>query len=251
VSDDETLHQLVRLLSHDLLNTAQAVLFSAMDIEKNWHQGEQVRESGTRLVKLAKAQVEMIRCARETYQAHQAQKELPSRIRPVDLGEAVNVALSLFVEGIRAKDLRVSSSIPRGVHFVEAEPQTLAHQVIANLLSNAIKFTPRGKRIELRVEEEGGTVVLAVADQGIGLKSEWIDASNTETESRPGTEGEPGTGFGLLQVRQYVKAFGGRVEVTSGQPGDGDPGRGTTFRILLRKVFPRRLASARRRAQGQ
>jgi signal transduction histidine kinase len=102
--------------------------------------------------------------------------------------------------------------------------------VIANLLSNAIKFTPRGKRIELRVEEEGGTVVLAVADQGIGMKSEWLDAPDTKTESRPGTEGEPGTGFGLLQVRQYVRAFGGRVEMTSHQL------RGTTFRILLRKA---------------
>jgi signal transduction histidine kinase len=236
VSDDETLHRLVRLLSHDLLNTAQAMLFSATYIEKNWHRGEDVREASTHLVKLARAQVEMIRRARDAYQAHQAQEEIPSRIRPVDLGEAVDVALSLFVEAIRAKDLRVDSSIPRCAHFAEAEPHTLAHQVIANLLSNAIKFTPRGKRIELRVEEEGGTVVLAVADQGIGMKSEWIDASDTQTESRPGTEGEPGTGFGLLQVRQYVKAFGGRVEVRSGQPGDGDPARGTTFRILLRKA---------------
>jgi len=226
--DDEALHRLVRLLAHDLSNTTQAVLFSAMDIEKNSHDGEQVRLLATRLVALASAQVEMIRHARESYQAHEAGKAIASRTQPIDLGEAADVALSLFVEAIRAKDLRVTSTIPRNAHLVEADPEALAHQVIANLVSNAIKFTPRGKCIELRAEERDATVVLVVADQGIGMKS----------EPRSGTEGEPGTGLGLLQVRCSVEAFGGRVEVTSRQLDPLDPSGGTTFRIVLRKASP-------------
>ena len=47
--------------------------------------------------------------------------------------------------------------------------QARLQQVIWNLLSNAVKFTPAGGRVEVRLDRQGGDVVIAVKDTGIGI----------------------------------------------------------------------------------
>lgn len=95
-------------------------------------------------------------------------------------------------------------------------------QVLTNLLSNAIKYNrPHGEvRIDARAAENHG-VRLEICDTGIG-----IDAVQKEQLFQPfnrlGRErtGIPGTGLGLVVVKQLVEAMGGSIEVAS-QPGEG------------------------------
>jgi signal transduction histidine kinase len=51
--------------------------------------------------------------------------------------------------------------------------------------------------------------------------------------SRPGTEGETGTGFGLPLARHVAEAFGGSLHVTSRQSDDSRGASGTSFTLLL------------------
>ena len=44
---------------------------------------------------------------------------------------------------------------------------------------------------------------------------------------RPGTEGEPSSGLGLLLIKEYVDIHGGEIEVESVD------GSGTTFMVRL------------------
>ena len=89
--------------------------------------------------------------------------------------------------------------------------QDVTHQVVANLMSNAIKFTPRGKRIELRVEERNGSIVLVVADQGIGMKSDAIDASFKEgrTDRARAPKARPGPGSGSCRCSTSWRRMAG------------------------------------------
>jgi two-component system phosphate regulon sensor histidine kinase PhoR len=102
-------------------------------------------------------------------------------------------------------------------------------QAVLNLLGNAVKYSGEARAIALTVGRVNGDVVVAVRDQGIGIR----DADRHRIFERfyrassPENERIPGTGLGLALVDHIVKAHGGRVEVTS------TPGAGSTFTIHL------------------
>lgn len=106
-------------------------------------------------------------------------------------------------------------------------------RVLDNLLGNAVKFTPSGGRITVRLWQEGGNVILQVADTGIGIPPEHRDRIferfyqvDGSTRRRYG-----GMGLGLALVKEVVEKLGGSVGVES------EVGKGTTFTVIL-PVFP-------------
>lgn len=105
-------------------------------------------------------------------------------------------------------------------------------QAVGNLLSNALKFTPAmaaEKRIDLRTEGGPNTVSISVSDNGLGVERDERKTifETFERGSAAAAGGSPGSGLGLAIVRAVVDAHHGKVEV------DSEPGRGTTFRIVL------------------
>jgi signal transduction histidine kinase len=102
-------------------------------------------------------------------------------------------------------------------------------QLLANLLSNAVKFTPDGGRVEVRLGSEGGQVVLAVTDTGVGIPAadqERIFERFYRTAIVRRQE-IPGTGLGLTITKAIVAAHNGTIAVESVE------GRGSTFTIRL------------------
>ena len=107
-------------------------------------------------------------------------------------------------------------------------------QVLQNLIGNAIKFTRDEGEVSvsaaLAVSESGeARVLLSVSDNGIGIPSHLhdkvfdafyqVDSSSTRQHE--------GSGLGLLLVRRYINAHGGKVWI------EDHPTGGTTFRISL------------------
>lgn len=114
---------------------------------------------------------------------------------------------------------------------VFGDPVRLA-QAVSNLLSNAAKFTPDGGRITLEISREGDTVVVTVADNGIGM-----DAATAESvfemffqvsPSAPSDARIGGLGIGLALVRSIAQLHEGTVTGAS----EG-PGRGSRFVLTL------------------
>ena len=104
-------------------------------------------------------------------------------------------------------------------------------QVIGNLVSNALTHTPAGTPVRLRVgaDRASGFAAVEVVDEGAGLSVEEsarvFERFYRADGSRSRAHG--GAGLGLSIVSALVAAHGGRVEV------DSEPGRGSTFRVLL------------------
>jgi signal transduction histidine kinase len=106
-------------------------------------------------------------------------------------------------------------------------------QVLNNLLSNAIKYSPAGGNVVVSVAREEGLVVLAVADEGIG-----VDLGDRERIFEPFRRGAsardlPGVGLGLSISRRIAEAHGGRIEIGN------RPGGGSIFRLCLPATSPR------------
>ncbi len=97
---------------------------------------------------------------------------------------------------------------------VTGDADQLEHAV-QNIVSNAVKYSDPGGRIDIVVSEVGQTVVLSVADQGIGIP-EADQERLFERFFRAGNTGDiHGTGLGLALVRQVVQRHGGAVDLTS------------------------------------
>lgn len=105
----------------------------------------------------------------------------------------------------------------------------LMRQIIDQLLSNAVKFNRRGGWVRLNAESDGESVIIAVADSGIGVAAEdlrrvfqpfWQAAA-------PVSRDYDGAGLGLTLVKAATDALGGDVLI------DSRPGAGTQVRVAL------------------
>jgi signal transduction histidine kinase len=98
-----------------------------------------------------------------------------------------------------------------------------------NLLSNAIKFSRQGGKITITyVKRDEGAQIL-FTDEGIGIEEKDLKKlfAGGINDSRPGTNGETGSGLGLMLCREMIHNNKGSIEVKS------RPGKGTTFTVIL------------------
>lgn len=83
-------------------------------------------------------------------------------------------------------------------------------QVLGNLVSNALKYTPRGGKISLGGEIDGGGVRLTVSDTGCGIPEEALETV-FKRFSQVGANEHGGLGLGLYISRCLVEAHGGTI----------------------------------------
>jgi heavy metal sensor kinase len=107
-------------------------------------------------------------------------------------------------------------------------------QVFLNLIANAVNYTPDGGRVEISLSVSETEAIVKVADTGIGIPAEHLphifDRFYRVDRARNREDG--GTGLGLAIVDSFVKAHGGRVEVSS------VPGEGSAFTVFLPRKGP-------------
>ncbi len=144
-------------------------------------------------------------------------------------------ALDELCEGIvaqhgaaaRRKGIALECRVPVP-SIVRADPDMVA-TIIRNLVANALKFTPGGGSVVVGASRDGAWQRITVADTGHGMSAEEraklfrIDV-RLATE---GTEGERGSGIGLILCHELAALNRGKIEVTS------RPGKGSTFTLAL------------------
>lgn len=103
--------------------------------------------------------------------------------------------------------------------------------VLRNLVNNAIKFTKSSGSVKLSAENNNeGRVIITVSDTGTGIKDELKNSLFTFGKNRSvrGTDGEKGTGLGLILSNEFIGLNKGTIKIESEQ------GRGTTFILSLK-----------------
>ncbi len=148
----------------------------------------------------------------------------PLDARDVDMARVVNEA----VEAVQAAhpDRMIDVTV-RGRSLILGDTERL-RQVVDNLLHNAATHTPPGTPIHVSLEEAGGSLVLAVADEGHGLSEDELREVFDRFHKAPGSGGSDGMGLGLSIVAAIAAAHGGRAwaESPSGGMGGASGGAG-------------------------
>ena len=114
---------------------------------------------------------------------------------------------------------------------IEADIQ-MTKVVIRNIISNAIKFTPENGKIVIRVYNKNEKNIIEVEDSGVGISQDRIDKlfKISEIYSTKGTDGEKGTGLGLVICREFMEKQGGIIEIES------KVGKGTKIKLIFKKI---------------
>ena len=94
--------------------------------------------------------------------------------------------------------------------------------ILRNLVNNAIKFSQQGDEVILKSKKIKGKVLLEVKDTGVGISPQIKEKLFTLSEDRikRGTNGEKGTGLGLLLCKQLVEINNGNLSLET-QVGKG------------------------------
>jgi signal transduction histidine kinase len=123
-----------------------------------------------------------------------------------------------------ARRITLSKALPGKPVTLWGDARRLA-QVLNNLVDNAIKFTEPGGQVAIKVQTHGSHVLVRVEDSGAGIPPEELPTLWDRYVR--GRSSAPGTGLGLLIVREIVEAHRGEVGVES------EVGRGSTFWFRL------------------
>ena len=145
------------------------------------------------------------------------------RLSDFNLAESMKQWIKLFSVSAQKKHIAINMDAPDTI-MLRAD-QDKIERICYNLLSNALKYTSEGGEISLMAKEEGGRVMISVADNGCGISSDelpyifdrFYQAKNAGR----------GTGIGLAIVKAFTELHHGEVSATSIE------GKGSTFTIHI------------------
>jgi K+-sensing histidine kinase KdpD len=92
----------------------------------------------------------------------------------------------------------------------------LIEESFGQLLENAAKYSPSGSTIAVSARAERGRVILAVADQGVGITpDEQQQLGRRSFRSQRHQATIPGSGLGFWIASTFVRANGGTIDMSS------------------------------------
>lgn len=145
----------------------------------------------------------------------------------IHLTQIIKGAIALVDQQAEAKKITIVQKLDDTI-FLYGDIDMM-QTVFRNLISNAIKFTELEGEVVITSSIQENEIHIAIKDNGIGMKPELASSlfQIGEMVSREGTNGEIGTGLGLILCRDFIEKHQGHIEITSAL------NEGTTFTIIL------------------
>ena len=211
-------------VSHELKTPLQAIIGSAELLENGLVKPEDtqrfignIRKEATRLVNLIEDVIRLSHLDEGV--------EMPKEdVDILDIAEEIAESLRLAAE---EKKVTIQVS---GQHCTVPGVRGLVFEIVQNLCSNAVKYNVEGGRVDVTVTKRGSSVVLTVADTGIGIprahQSRVFERFYRVDKSHSRASG--GTGLGLSIVKHAAQYHNADIQLESVL------GKGTTIRV----VFP-------------
>jgi PAS domain S-box-containing protein len=214
-------------ISHELRNPLNAILGWAHMMRVGNLTPANVERAIETIYRNAKSQTQLVADLLDVSRIISGKLRL--EMRTVDLLFIVNAAIDSIRPSADAKNIRLQTVLDPAAGPVLGDADRL-QQIVWNLLTNAVKFTPKGGRIQVKLQRLDSHVEIVVSDSGVGISKDFLpyvfdrfrqaDATTTRIHG--------GLGLGLSIVHQLVDLHGGNVSVHS----EGE-GKGATFTISL------------------
>lgn len=153
---------------------------------------------------------------------------IPFNPQPYNLFTIVDNNINLVLAKASDKKLNIRNLLP--AELISEFDTYMVDAVIRNLLSNAIKFTNDGGTIVISGSKKSNLIEIAISDTGIGMSQknqEHLFRIDVKHKTKEGTNGEKGSGLGLILCKEFIEKHGGKVSIES------EIGKGTKFIFTL------------------
>ncbi len=201
-------------LSHELRTPLNAILgWAHMLRAGQLDESDTVRALET-IERNARAQVQLIEDLLDVSRIITGKLRL--EVRPLELAEIIQAAVDTVRPAADAKSIRIQMLLDPHAGPVSGDSDRL-QQVVWNLLTNAVKFTPKGGRVQVRLERVNSHVEIAVSDTGQGIDAEFLPHifDRFRQADQTSTRAYGGLGLGLSIVHHLVDLHGGTIDVQS------------------------------------
>lgn len=218
------LEQFVSICSHDLQEPLSTIRFSSDFLSKKFsselsEKGKEylgyIHEASGRMAEQIKALLEHSRIGEDLKKTK------------VDVAELLEVVKYDLNRSIREANATVTVSKMPQLMAYETELRLLFQNLISNALKYRKKDTNPSIRISTFADEEYQT--FAIADNGIGIKEDDLEAIFKIFGRVPTEEKYDGTGVGLAHCKKIVKLHEGKIWV------DSEFGQGSTFYFKIKR----------------
>ncbi len=114
----------------------------------------------------------------------------------------------------KAEELNIHLEVNVADAFIKANRNYMS-ELMYNLVDNGIKYNKSGGSVYIRVQKDGGKIIISVSDTGVGIPEEYRDRIFERfyrvDKSRSKETG--GTGLGLSIVKHIAELYNGKIEL--------------------------------------
>ena len=213
------------VISHELRNPLNSILLWCNALMTAGTLEGKVDQGVNAIWRAAKAQAQLIEDLLDVSRIESGQMRFD--VQPINPAEVVRAAVDSMSPAADAKSIALQVVLDPRADVIMGDAQRL-QQAVWNLVSNAIKFTPKGGKVQVRLERINSHLEIVVADNGQGIDKRALEnVFERFWQAGPHTA-ERGMGLGLSIVQHIVNLHGGTVTAHS----DG-LGMGSVFIIRL------------------
>ncbi len=100
-------------------------------------------------------------------------------------------------------------------HNAVACAEDLLSKITEEILGNAFKFSKPGTPVKVAVVPEGNLLKIVIADQGRGMKAEYINSIAAYVQFDRRQHEQQGSGLGLIIAKRLIELHGGTLTLES------------------------------------
>jgi two-component system phosphate regulon sensor histidine kinase PhoR len=148
------------------------------------------------------------------------------RLESTNLNQLIEQVIARLSPQAERQKVAISTKFAADLPLVSTDAERI-QQALLNIVHNAIKFTPSGGKVTVSTDVQGNSVVVSVADTGIGISKEDLPHIFERFYKADKSRSKGGTGLGLAIAKHIVQAHGGTIRVQS------EEGKGSVFSFSL------------------
>ena len=212
-------------VSHEIKTPIATIRTLAENLNEGWVTGQEQQQEYFHLIEREAARLtHLVENILDFSRIDRAKKTYRTEV--TSIRDATKKAIERFRllvdgQGVVIKE-NIESNLPPCNLDVEAYEQALL-----NLLDNAVKYSRDEKVVEVSARLQKDSIVVTVADRGIGLGKKDSERIFDKFFRSPLPDGRkiPGSGIGLTLVKEIIEAHAGTIKVES------EVGKGSTFTL--------------------
>jgi PAS domain S-box-containing protein len=217
------LEEFAYVASHDLQEPLRIIVSYLQLVERRYK--ELLDDKGQDFIKRAVAGAKRMQTLIEDLLAYSRISASAKPFAVVDTTEIFKESLDMLRLFVKDSGANISAD---KLPVVKGDKSQIV-RVFINLIGNAIKFCENKPEIRISATERSKDWLFSVADNGIGIQSEYKERVFEIFQRLHSRDDYPGTGIGLAISRKIVQRHGGEIWLES------EPGLGTTFYFTIKK----------------